>query len=91
MLHVLLTLSLRLLTSLLVLLLPAVGDVLLLPADGYALVLPAVGFALSLLFIISLLPLGMFFWFTWASDIPFHRIFMQKKFREKKNCSSITL
>ena len=54
-LHVLLTLSLRLLTSLLVLLLPAVGDALLLPAVGFALVLPAVGFALSLLFIIPAL------------------------------------
>ena len=61
-------LSLRLLTSLLVLLLPAVGDalllpavryVLLLPAVGFALVLPAVGFALSLLFIISPLLLGV--------------------------------
>ena len=79
MLHVLLLLSLRLLTSLLVFLSPAVGDALLLPAVGFALVLPAVGFALvlpavgfalvlpavgfalSILFIISLLLLGMLF------------------------------
>ena len=70
MLHVLLLLSLRLPTSLLVFLSPAVGDALLLPAVGFALVLPAVGFALvlpavgfalSILFIISLLLLGMLF------------------------------
>ena len=70
MLHVLLTLSLRLLTSLLVRLLPtvggapllpAVGFALLLPAVGFALLLPAVGFVLSLLFITSSLLLGMLF------------------------------
>ena len=44
----LLVIRLRLLTNLLVLLLPAVGYVLLLPAVGYALVLPAVGYALCL-------------------------------------------
>ena len=64
MLHALLMLSLRLLTRLLALLLPAVGDALLLPAGGSALVLPAVGFALCLLFIICLLLLGMLCWFT---------------------------
>ena len=43
-------LSSRLLTSLLVLLLRAVGDALLSPAVGFALVLPAVGYALLILF-----------------------------------------
>ena len=62
-LRVLLTLSLRLLTSLLGLL-PAVGDALLLPAVGFALLLPAVGHALSFLFILSPLLLGMLFCFT---------------------------
>ena len=66
------TLSLRLLTCLVLLLLdvgdalllPVVGFALLLPVVGFALVLPAAGFALSLLFILSLLLLGILFWFT---------------------------
>ena len=52
-LRVLLTLSLRLLASLLVLL-SAVGDALLLPAVGFPLLLPAVGFLFSSLLLAML-------------------------------------
>ena len=55
MLLALLVIRLRLLTNILVLLLPSVGCALLLPAVGYALVLLAVGYALLLRAILLLL------------------------------------